>query len=213
MAERTIYRCFVAGALSLAAFFGILSEGVSVAAESPSLSPQVQSPTLEEYKIQPEDILQITVYEEPDLTTKVRVTTRGEINFPLLGHLQVTGLSVMELQEKITTLLAQDYLINPQVQIFIETYHARDVFVTGAVAKPGSYPLPAGKSTTVTEAITMAGGFSKSASLNGTRIIRNQGGKETTIHVKAGDIVKKGDKSKDVEVQPNDVVFIPESFF
>ena len=172
-----------------------------------------QAPSVEEYKIQPEDILQVTVYEEPDLTTKIRVATSGEINFPLLGRLQVSGLSVMELQEKLTELLSADYLVNPQVQVFIESYHARDVFVTGAVTKPGSYPLPAGKITTVMEAITMAGGFSKEAAVNGTRIIRTANGKEDTIYVKANDIIKKGDKSKDVEVRPNDVVFVPESFF
>ncbi len=172
-----------------------------------------QAAAIEEYKIQPEDILQITVYEEPDLTTKVRVATSGEIIFPLLGRLKVVGLSVMELQEKLTELLASDYLVNPQVQVFIESYHARDVFVTGAVTKPGSYPLPAGKTMTVMEAITMAGGFSKEAAINGTRIIRIENGKETTLHIRANDIIKKGDKSKDEEVRPNDVVFVPESFF
>jgi polysaccharide export outer membrane protein len=167
----------------------------------------------EDYKVQPEDVLQITVYEEPDLTTKVRVASSGEINFPLLRRITVAGLSIMEVQEKITQLLAEDYLVNPQVQVFIETYHARDVFVTGAVNKPGSYPLPAGKPTTLMEAVTMAGGFSEEAAINSTRIIRIDAGRETTLNVKAGDIIKKGDKAKDVEVRPNDVIFVPESFF
>lgn len=168
---------------------------------------------VEEYRIQPEDILQITVFEEPDLTTKARVATNGEIHFPLVGSLYVAGLSVTKLQEQLTRLLAQDYLVNPQVQVFIESYHAREVFVTGSVNKPGAYPLPAGKVTTLMEAITLAGGFHERAAVNKTRIIRIENGQEKTINVKANDIIKKGDKSKDVEVRPNDVIFVPESFF
>lgn len=199
-----------------------LSEAVSPALSSPakveSLPGQSSASTqetsiLEEYRVQPEDILQITVYEEPDLTTKVRVSGSREINFPLLGRVSVAQLSVIEIQEKLTKLLAQDYLVNPQIQVFIDTYHARNVFVTGSVNKPGSYPLPAGKPTTLMEAITMAGGFSQRAAVNGTRIIRIENGHETTLNVKANDIIKKGDKTKDVEVRPNDVIFIPESFF
>ncbi len=166
-----------------------------------------------EYQIQPEDELQIKVFEEPDLETRVRVSGSGEINFPLLSRVRVAGLSVMEVQEKLEKLLGQDYLVNPQVQIFIGSYHARDVFVTGAVAHPGSYPLAVGKPTTVMEAIALAGGFTKAAAVNGVRIIRIENGKEKTINVKANEIIKKGDKNKDVEVAPNDAIFVPESFF
>ncbi len=166
-----------------------------------------------DYTIQPEDVLQITVYEEPDLTTKARVTGSGEINFPLLGRIAVAGYPVIDVQEKITKALEEDYLVNPQVQVFIETYHVRNVFVTGAVSKPGSYPLPAGKPTTLMEAVAMAGGFTNEAAVNETRIIRIQEGKEITVPVRVNDIIKKGDKNKDVEVHPNDVIFIPESFF
>ena len=167
----------------------------------------------DEYVVQPEDILQITVYEEPDLTTKVRVSGSGEIDFPLLGRLVVAGLTVGAVQEKITKALAEDYLVNPQVQVFIDTYHARNVFVTGAVTRPGAYPLDSGKRTTLMEAITMAGGFRQDAAINSTRVIRIENGKENTLIIKAKDIIQKGDKKKDVEVLPNDVVFVPESIF
>ena len=182
-------------------------------AEDTASGSAEKTPAVEEYRIQSEDILQITVFEEPDLSSKVRVTTSGEIHFPLLGQIQVAGLSVSELQEKLTQRLAQDYLVNPQVQVFIETYHAREVFVTGSVNKPGAYTLPAGKTTTLMEAIALAGGFHEHAAVNGTRIIRIENGQEKRINVKANDIIKKGDKSKDVEVRPNDVIFVPESIF
>ena len=165
----------------------------------------------EEYTIRPEDVLQITVYEEPDLTTKARVSRNGEIAFPILGRVQVVGLSVSQLQEKLTQLLGTDYLVHPQVQVFIET--SRSVFLTGEVSKPGSYTLSTERSTTVMEIITMAGGFTDQADLNGTRIIRTENGQRKTIRVRVADIIHKGDKSQDVQVRPDDIIFVPESFF
>ena len=171
-------------------------------------------PSTGEYTIQPDDILLITVFEEPDLTTKARVTRSGEMAFPLLGHVAVAGLEVAQVQEKLTTLLAADYLVNPQVQVFVDTtLSSRKVFVTGAVNKPGSYAIPIERPTTLMETIAMAGGFSQAAAPNKTRIVRVEEGQEQTIPVHADDIVKKGDKTQDVAVRPNDIIFVPESFF
>ena len=180
--------------------------------EAPAIQEQAPA-TVTGYGIQPEDILEITVYEEPDLTTKSRVTSSGEITVPLLGRVAVMGLTVAEVQEKLTTLWAADYLVNPQVQVFIETYHARNVFVTGSVNKPGSYAIPTEQPTTLLEAIAMAGGFSNEAAPNGTRIIRIEEGQEKMITVKVDNIIKKGDKTQDVVVRPSDIIFVPESFF
>jgi polysaccharide biosynthesis/export protein len=180
-----------------------------------SLAPTqvaIQPLSSDEYLVQPDDVLQITVYEEPDLTTKVRVTGRYEINFPLLGRVNVSGLSVIAVQEKITALLDDGYLVNPQVQVFIEEFHVRNVFVTGSVNQPGSYALIPGKATTVMEAIAMAGGFHTDASVNNTRIIRISDGIEQTINVHAKEIMS-GNKTLDVEVMPNDVIVVPESIF
>jgi polysaccharide export outer membrane protein len=176
-------------------------------------APVLALPSDTEYIVQPDDVLQITVYEEPSLTTKVRVTRAGDFNFPLLGRVDVNGLSVDQIEHRLTELLEKDYLVNPQVNIFIESYHPRYVFVTGAVTKPGSYPILPGQRTTVMEAITMAGGFTEEASLNNTRIIRTMANDEKTIKVHVKDIIEKGDKSKDEEVYANDVIFVPESFF
>ena len=166
-----------------------------------------------EYRIQPEDVLQIAVYEEKDLSTKARVSGSGEVNFPLLGRIPVAGQTVLQVQEKVEELLGKDYLINPQVQVFILSYHARNVYLTGAVDNPGSYSLPLGKPTTLMEAIAMAGGFRQDAAVSKVRIIRIEKGKEKTLRVNTNDVIKKGDKTKDVEVLPNDVIFVPESFF
>ena len=166
-----------------------------------------------DYCLQPEDILNITVYEQSDLTTKTRLSSEGEISFPLLGKIKLAGLTVNEAKEKIEELLRKDYLVNPQVQIFIEQYHLKQVSVLGSVNSPGKYNMYPEKETTVLEAIAMAGGFSTIADINGTRIIRNESGEEQVIKIKVTDITRKGQKEKDITLLPGDIVFVPESFF
>ena len=107
---------------------------------SPSVIVLAQQLT---YRLQPEDILHVTVYEQPDLETKVRITSNGEITLPLIGKVKVTDFTVSELREKIEVLLEKDYLVNPQVQVFIEKYHVKQVSVLGSVKKPGKYDMHA----------------------------------------------------------------------
>lgn len=165
-----------------------------------------------DYVLQPEDVVQVNVYEEPELTATVRISAQGEINYPLLGTINVSGFTVSKLQSEITRLLEADYLVNPQVTVFIQSYHARSVSVTGAVNKPGSYHLPVGKTMRTMEMIAMAGGFTKVAATGKVRIIRSTDGRSETLEVNAKDIVTKGDKGKDLELKPNDVIFVPESW-
>lgn len=166
-----------------------------------------------DYRLQPEDVVQITVYEQPDLDTTVRISSTGEIAFPLLGKIKAAGLTVSELRDKIEKLLVKDYLVNPQVQVFIEQYRIKQVSVLGSVQKPGKYDMYTERETTVLEAIAMAGGFSDVASVNGTRIIRKENSEERTIPVRVTDITKKGMKEKDIFLKPGDIIFVPESFF
>jgi len=164
------------------------------------------------YRIGGADLLQITVYQEEDLGRKVRVSPEGEITFPLIGRVTVLGLSVASAEEALTKRLTR-FLINPQVSIFIEDYGNKTIYVLGEVKKPGSYPLPTEAPLSVLEAITLAGGFTEYASVDRTRIIRKGKMGKQTINIEISEITKKGDKSKDIPLKPNDVVFIPESFF
>ncbi len=188
-------------------------QGAFSAQAEPAPTPQAVSAPARpgEYAVQPDDVLQITVFEEPDLTTKARVSRDGEITFPLLGQVQVAGLTVAQTQEKLARLLGEDYLVHPQVQVFVDK--PRNVFVTGEVHRPGSYPVSVEKETTIVEILSMAGGFTEDADLNGTRIIRVENGQKLTLRVRVGDIIRKGDKSQDVSVVPDDIIFVPESFF
>ncbi|PIP84178.1 MAG: hypothetical protein CO113_02580 [Elusimicrobia bacterium CG_4_9_14_3_um_filter_62_55] len=164
------------------------------------------------YRVGAADLLQITVYQEPELARKVRVSPEGIITFPLIGRVSVAGLSVAGAEEAITRQLSR-FVINPQVSVFIEDYGNKTIYVLGEVKKPGSYPIPTEAPLSVLEAITLAGGFTEYAAVDRTRIIRKGKKGKRTIDVEITAITKKGDKSKDLPLQPNDVVFIPESFF
>ncbi|MCK5013600.1 MAG: polysaccharide export protein [Candidatus Omnitrophica bacterium] len=165
------------------------------------------------YKIQPEDVISITVYEHDDLKTKARVSTNGKISFPLLGKVEVAGLTVQEVEDYLTVELERDYLVHADVQVFIEDYHVKQITVLGAVKEPGKYDMNTEKETTILEVIAMAGGFTKVASRNGTRIIRSEGDEEKAIPIRITDITKKGMKDKDIVLESGDVIFVPESFF
>jgi polysaccharide export outer membrane protein len=174
------------------------------------LSKQV---TQKEYQVSPSDILKINVYQEKDLNRTVRVSQSGYISYPLIGKIKIAGLTVSKAEEKIANLFRKDYLVDPHVSIFIEEYHARKIFILGAVNKPGSYDLPLQRSFTILEAISLAGGFTKLAAVDKTKIVRIENGVEKNVVVKITDITKKGDKSKDVILKPNDIIVIPETFF
>ncbi len=166
-----------------------------------------------EYQISPSDILKINVYQEKDLNRTVRVSQSGYISYPLIGKIKIAGLTVSKAEKKIAGLFRKDYLVDPHVSIFIEEYHARKIFILGAVNKPGSYDLPLQRSFTILEAISLAGGFTKLAAVDKTKIVRIENGVEKNVVVKITDITKKGDKSKDVILKPNDIIVIPETFF
>ncbi|MCK5214496.1 MAG: polysaccharide biosynthesis/export family protein [Candidatus Omnitrophica bacterium] len=165
------------------------------------------------YRVQAEDVLQITVYEHDDLNTLARVSANGKISFPLLEEVQVSGLTVNQIEKLLKKLLEKDYLVKAHVQVFIENYRVKQVTVLGAVTSPGKYDMNRENETTVLEAIAMAGGFTNVADFNGTSIIRKKGETKTTLPIRITDITKKGMKEKDIAVEHGDIIFVPESFF
>ncbi|MEK9145312.1 MAG: polysaccharide biosynthesis/export family protein, partial [Elusimicrobiota bacterium] len=105
------------------------------------------------YKISPADLLEVTIYQEKDLDRKVRVSPEGTITFPLIGQVEVGGVSVAQAEAAILAKLKR-FLLDPQVTIFIAEYGNKQVFVLGEVKSPGSYPLPTEAPLSVLEAIT-----------------------------------------------------------
>jgi polysaccharide export outer membrane protein len=165
-----------------------------------------------EYRIQPTDVLTITVHNQPDLTTKTRVTKEGYITFPLLEQVNVVGMTAHEIEQKLKALLEKDFLVNAQVMVFIEEYHLRQVSVVGEVKSPGKYELPSEKVITLMQAIGMAGGFTKDADVEKVAVMRVEEGQQKSIKINTKDITLRGDKSKDIPVEAGDVILAPQGF-
>ena len=199
----------IAFLMILSLTFTLLAPGTVLARESYKEEDQ---PTNDGYTIGSENVLIIDVYygRDKEMNRKARVSSRGYITFPLLGEVQVAGLTIAELEAEITRLLEKDYLVNPQVSVFIEEYST--VSILGQVKEPGSFEIK-GK-LTVIELISQAGGFTKIADRNNVRVMRTRtDGTKDTIRVKADDVINRGKEEDNLQLQPGDIVTVPESFF
>ncbi len=172
---------------------------------------QVQTAKVD-YRISGADLLQVTVLGEKDFDRTARVGQNGNISYPLVGEVKVGGLSTSEAERAIADGL-KDYLVKPQVTVFIKEYGNKKVFVFGQVFKPGAVEIPTETKMTVLEAVSQAGGFTRIAAPDRTRVIRSVNGKSESYEIEVSAITKRGEKQKDISLEPNDIVFVPESFF
>ncbi|MBN1688374.1 MAG: polysaccharide biosynthesis/export family protein [Candidatus Omnitrophica bacterium] len=163
----------------------------------------------ESYTIHVGDLLFIEVYEEPDLSREVRVLTDGHLSFPLLGSIRAEGETVGALQKLITSKLAQNYLVDPQVLVSVKEYS--HIYVFGEVENPGVFPLT-GKMT-VFEAITLAGGFTETANRGKVKVIRQDQGEEQVFEVDVSRVLQGGDLASDLELRAHDRVIVSRKFF
>lgn len=111
-----------------------------------------------DYKIGPEDLIEVSVFEVPELSRAVRVSAGGSISLPLIGTVRVAGLSPLEVEKILTELLRQTYIKNPQVTVFLREFRSDPVSIVGAVKMPGLYYIQTQKS--LIEVLAMAQGFS-----------------------------------------------------
>lgn len=165
-----------------------------------------------DYRIQPLDTIDISVFNEADLSVQRRVSPQGYVTYPLLGSVQVGGLTVGETEIKLKDLLGRNYLVNPQVTVLVNHANSRRLVILGQVKSPGSYDI-GDEGITLVQAIARAGGFTDVAATDRVIVIRSEKGAETKIVVNVAAIIKGGDRSKDLELKPDDVVSVPETIF
>ena len=108
------------------------------------------------YKIGPQDILDISVFQAPDLSKTVEVADNGTIDFPLIGETPASGKTAQEVQRDLSSRLGAKYLQNPQVKVRVKEFNSNRVTVSGAVKSPGVFPY---KGETLFQFVTMAGGL------------------------------------------------------
>ena len=174
------------------------------AESKPAAAAVTPTTTDQEYHIGLQDVVQIDVWKEPEITRTIPVRPDGKISLPLLNDVQAAGLTAMQLAGSIREGLTK-YLNNPQVTVIVSQINSRRVFVTGEVAKSGALPLLPGM--TVLQALSSAGGFTQFAREKGIYILRNENGKQVKLPYNYKDVLK-GQK-EDILLQSGDVIVVP----
>lgn len=172
-----------------------------------AFAQEEQDVFVKEYKIGARDLLEISVFELPELNQTVRVSEDGSISIPLLGRLDIEGLTKDDLEKKLASLLEEKYLKKARVTIFIREYQSKRAAIIGAVTTPGIYEL-IGRMT-VLQLISKAGGLTDRAS-NEMFVLREaSNGVRARIAIDLDDLIYNGNQKLDIPLQANDTVNIP----
>lgn len=154
------------------------------------------------YQIGAGDIIGIQVWREPELNVKQTVRPDGKISMPLLGDVVATGLTPVQIREKLTAEL-KEYVLNPNIMVEVLQVRSKKYTITGEIGRPGSYPLTA--PTTVIDALTGAGGFRDFANRKKIVIIRG----EERLKFNYNDVIKGKNREQNILLQDGDLIVVP----
>ncbi len=168
----------------------------------------VGAPSVEDYRIGPQDLLELQVFGIDALNRTVRVNSRGSISLPLVGLVPAAGLTSEQLEEALAAKLAKDYLQNPQVSVFIKEFTSQRVTVEGAVKKPGVYPLKG--RTSLLQTLATAEGLTSVADTT-VRVFRTDAitGNRSTLEFDLEQI--RAGETPDPLVRNDDIIQVRES--
>jgi len=154
----------------------------------------------------PGDVVKASVYGSPDLSVETRVSDAGSMTFPLLGDVQVGGLSVQQAEKKIGGLLEKGgYLKKAQVNLLVTSPASQQVSVLGQVNRPGRYPIEGSRK--VLDLLAVAGGIGPEGG-DMVTLVRKRNGNVTRETIDVVDMVRKGELNQDYEVAPGDIIFV-----
>ena len=177
----------------------------------PNATSTADSVAKNDYKISPQDVVIVDVFNERELMNKeFRVSAQGEITYPNLGDVKIGGLTPAEASSLIKEMLDKGYLVNPQVTVTVKEYVVRFVTVMGEVTKPGAILLPGEQKWTILQAIGQAGGFTKGAKKSRIEFTRNGKTKRYSVE----ELMKNAaDPEKTYYVLPGDSINVPQTVF
>ena len=169
----------------------------------------------QEYVVGDGDLLTITVYDNPDLTSEVRVSGEGMITVPLIGEVSVKSMTATEIGKKLASLWANGYIKNPQVSVFIKEYRSKKVTTLGEFNKPGLIEMLG--NATLMEVISSAGGITPDAGetlfiqRNVNKDDKNQ--KENIISIDLTKLLEGSSASSNIQVLDGDSIYVPKASF
>ena len=189
---------------------GIMGPGQPAAAEKKTADAKQTwsaKASPDDYRIGAGDILEITIWKEPDLSREeVLVRTDGKISFPLLNDVQAAGLTPLEMKKNMEAGL-KEFISNPFATITVISPDSQKIYILGEVLNTGEYPLT--KNLTVLQAFALAGGFTEWASKKEIILMRKEGGKEKIYRINYKSIIKGKDLSQNLKLKADDTIIVP----
>lgn len=179
---------------------------------APRLNPSVEAQAAaaqiveEKYQLGPEDLIEISVWKEPDLTKQISIRPDGKISYPLIGEVQAAGKSVKQLREEISKRL-EKFVTDAQVTVILLKTQYYKIYVMGKVNKPGEFMV--GRPANVMQALAMAGGLTPFASPGKIVILRRSGGTEQTFPFDYKAVSRGQFLDQNITLLPGDVVVVP----
>jgi polysaccharide biosynthesis/export protein len=172
-----------------------------------SLVQSAQRPHDASFFIGNDDLLAINVWKEPDISRSVPVRSDGKISLPLVGELQATGRTPLQLEQDIAGKL-RSYIAEPEVTVMVQEIHSQKFNILGQIMKPGSYSLES--ASTVLDAIAAAGGFRDFANQKHIYILRQDpGGGESRIAFNYKNVIKGKSPQQNIKLEPRDTIVVP----
>jgi polysaccharide export outer membrane protein len=169
-------------------------------------SAGIQAAADPNYVIGPQDVVDISVWKEPELSRSVPVRPDGKISLPLVNDVQAAGLTPAQLGAQITTSLTK-YVTNPQVTVIVSQINSQRIYILGEVARAGSYTLL--PEMTVLQALSDAGGFTAFANSKKIYVLRQDNGKQQKVPFNYKDVVSGKDPGQNITLKPGDTIIVP----
>lgn len=158
------------------------------------------------YVIGAQDVLDVNVWKEAELTRSVPVRPDGKISLPLLNDVQAAGLTPTQLSDELTKELKK-FITDPQVTVIVTQINSQRVYILGEMMRPGAYPLLPGM--TVLQALSSAGGFTQFASLKKIYVLRSEGGKQEKFPFNYKEVVKGRNTEQNIVLKAGDQIVVP----
>jgi polysaccharide biosynthesis/export protein len=158
------------------------------------------------YLIGANDVLNIFIWKEADLTRDVTVMPDGRITFPLIGEIDAQGQTVIGLKNEITEKL-KGYISAPEVTVIIKQSNSRQIYTIGKMTKPGPFQLA--PAMTILQALSTTGGFTEWADTKNVLIVRRQNDKEVMYHFNYQEFISGKNLEQNIVLEPNDTIVVP----
>src|SRR4051812_20319377 len=176
-------------------------------AVAPPANAEVNKPHDDSFVIGNDDVLAINVWKEPDVSRSVPVRSDGKISLPLVGEVQASGRTPLQLEQEIAHQL-KSYVAEPEVTVIVQQINSQKFNILGMVNRPGSFPLT--NSPTVLDAIAVAGGFRDFAKQKSIYVLRqNPDGTQSRFPFNYKEVVKGQNGAQNVKLQPRDTIVVP----